>query len=78
MQSSTPLDARSTVNQQALDSPKVREGLKDVLLGPGRLYEGLREQAERQRTVDLFPEGPVRWPEASFPVNSSYSRGARH
>ena len=30
------------MSKQALDSVKVREGLKDVLLGPGKLYEALR------------------------------------
>jgi type I restriction enzyme R subunit len=29
------LAAHSTMSKQALDSEKVREGLKDVLLGPG-------------------------------------------
>lgn len=38
-------DAHSTMSKQALDSAKVREGLKDILLGPGRLYEALRTQA---------------------------------
>lgn len=38
-------DAHSTMSKQALDSAKVREGLKDILLGPGQLYEALRRQA---------------------------------
>lgn len=38
------LAAHTTMSQQALDSQKVREGLKDVLLGPARLYESLRDQ----------------------------------
>ncbi len=37
-------EAHSTMSKQALDSAKVREGLKDVLLGPGRLYEALRSK----------------------------------
>ena len=40
------LAAHSTMSQQALNSERVREGLKDVLLGPGRLWEELR-QGER-------------------------------
>ena len=36
--------AHSTMSKQALDSERVREGLKDVLLGPGRLWEELREK----------------------------------
>jgi type I restriction enzyme R subunit len=38
------LAAHSTMSQQALDSERVREGLKDVLLGPGQLWEDLREK----------------------------------
>jgi type I restriction enzyme, R subunit len=32
------------MSKQALDSEKVRMGLKDVLLGPGQLYESLRQE----------------------------------
>jgi type I restriction enzyme R subunit len=39
------LAAHTTMSKQALDSVKVREGLKDVLLGPAQLYEALRERA---------------------------------
>jgi type I restriction enzyme, R subunit len=38
------LAAHSTMSKQALDSARVREGLKDVLLGPGQLYEALRDR----------------------------------
>ena len=38
------LDAHTAMSTQALDSEAVRNGLKDVLLGPARLYESLREQ----------------------------------
>ena len=41
--------AHSTMSRQALDSEKVRGGLKDILLGPAQLYEALRE-----RSVDLI------------------------
>ncbi len=34
--------AHTTMSKQALDSDKVRAGLKDVLLGPGQLWEALR------------------------------------
>ena len=37
--------AHTTMSKQALDSAKVRGGLKDVLLGPAQLYEALRERA---------------------------------
>jgi phage antirepressor YoqD-like protein len=40
------LTAHSTMSKQALESEKVRSGLKDVLLGPARLYEALRARGE--------------------------------
>src|SRR6267378_6287502 len=39
------LEAHTAMSTQALDSETVRSGIKDVLLGPARLYESLREQA---------------------------------
>jgi type I restriction enzyme R subunit len=36
--------AHESMSKQALDSQKVRDGLKDVLLGPAKLYEGLRNK----------------------------------
>jgi type I restriction enzyme R subunit len=36
------LVAHSSMSKQALDSEKIRSDMKDVLLGPGQLYEGLR------------------------------------
>ena len=41
------MDAHQFMSQQALASKRVQEGLKDVLLGPGALYEALRERAPR-------------------------------
>lgn len=38
--------AHSVMSKQALDSEKVRSGLKDVLLGPAQLYEALRARAD--------------------------------
>jgi type I restriction enzyme R subunit len=38
------LAAHESMSKQALGSESVREGLKDVLLGPGQLYEALRER----------------------------------
>ncbi len=40
------LSAHSTMSKQALESERVRSGLRDVLLGPARLYEALRERSE--------------------------------
>jgi len=37
--------AHETMSKQALDSKRVQEGLKDVLLGPAGLYEALRERS---------------------------------
>ena len=38
--------AHGTMSRQALDSEKVRIGLRDILLGPAQLYEALRKQTE--------------------------------
>ncbi len=40
------LAAHESMSSQALNSAKVREGLRDVLLGPGQLYEELRKDVE--------------------------------
>jgi type I restriction enzyme, R subunit len=37
--------AHTTMSKQALDSERVRNGLKDILLGPAQLYEALRGSA---------------------------------
>ena len=45
------LEAHTAMSTQALSSETVREGLKDVLLGPAQLYEALREQANVEQTA---------------------------
>ena len=42
------LEAHTTMSKQAIDSEKVREGLKEVLLGPAQLYDALRYEAGEQ------------------------------
>jgi type I restriction enzyme R subunit len=39
------LDAHTTMSTQALGSERVRDGLKDTLLGPAQLYEALRARS---------------------------------
>ncbi len=39
------LAAHSTMSRQALESERVRSGLREILLGPGKLWEALRERA---------------------------------
>ncbi|WP_213781807.1 type I restriction endonuclease [Caballeronia sp. dw_276] len=39
-------EAHSTMSTQALGSERVRDGLKDILLGPAQLYEALRARSE--------------------------------
>lgn len=39
------LDAHSAMSRQALESQAIQDGLKAALMGPGRLYETLRDQA---------------------------------
>ncbi len=41
------LEAHSTMSRQALGSAEVRESLKDVLLGPGQLYEAPKAKSAR-------------------------------
>jgi type I restriction enzyme R subunit len=41
------LEAHTTMSTQAINSEKVREGLKDVLLGPAQLYEALRAKGDQ-------------------------------
>ncbi|GGP26842.1 type I restriction endonuclease subunit R [Silvimonas amylolytica] len=42
------LEAHTNMSTQALDSERIREGLKDTLLGPAQLYEALRMKSGRQ------------------------------
>lgn len=41
-------DAYTTMSKQALDSERVRAGLKSILLGPAQLYEALRARGGNQ------------------------------
>ena len=41
--------AHTAMSKQALESQRVRDELLAILLGPGQLYEALRERAERVR-----------------------------
>jgi type I restriction enzyme R subunit len=41
-------EAHSSMSTQAINSQKIRDGLLDILLGPGGLYEALRERAEQR------------------------------
>ena len=43
------LEAHNTMSSQALASERVRDGLKDILMGPAQLYETLRAQGEVAR-----------------------------
>lgn len=40
------LEAHSSMSTQALGSERVRDGLKDILLGPAQLYEALRAKSQ--------------------------------
>jgi type I restriction enzyme R subunit len=48
------LAAHSTMSKQALESEKVRSGLKDVLLGPAQLYEALRARGDAAQMVPII------------------------
>jgi len=45
--------AHSTMSMQALDSEKVRHGLRDILLGPAQLYEALRSRGNSYASSDM-------------------------
>jgi type I restriction enzyme R subunit len=45
------LTAHNTMSRQALDSEKVRSGLRDILLGPAKLYESLRAISDDRRSL---------------------------
>jgi type I restriction enzyme R subunit len=45
------LAAHTSMSRQALDSDKVRHGLKDILLGPAQLYEALRSRGADARVA---------------------------
>ena len=44
--------AHSAMSKQALESERVRDGLKEVLLGPAKLYETLRAKSEKGLSAD--------------------------
>ncbi len=44
------LEAHSSMSTQALGSERVRDGLKDILLGPAQLYEALRAKVEASQS----------------------------
>jgi type I restriction enzyme R subunit len=41
------LDAHTAMSKQAINSEKVRDGLKNVLLGPAQLYEALKAKGDQ-------------------------------
>ena len=45
---SDALDAHQTMSSQALGSERVRDGLRDILLGPAQLYEALRAVSDQR------------------------------
>ena len=47
------LAAHGTMSKQAPDSAKLRGEMQDVLLGPGQLYEALRERGARRSAIRL-------------------------
>jgi len=44
-------EAHASLSRKALDSKKVREGLKEVLLGPAKLYQALRDRRESKELI---------------------------
>jgi type I restriction enzyme R subunit len=48
--------AHSSLSKQALDSERVRNRLKEVLLGPAQLYEALRERGTHNAAHGTSPK----------------------
>ncbi|CAB3804362.1 hypothetical protein LMG28138_05501 [Pararobbsia alpina] len=44
-------DAHTNMSTQALGSERVRDGLKDILLGPAQLYEALRSRSNQSQRL---------------------------
>jgi type I restriction enzyme R subunit len=44
------IEAHSSMSKQALNSERLRTGLKDILLGPAQLYESLRARTKTNHT----------------------------
>jgi type I restriction enzyme R subunit len=42
------LGAHESMSKQVLDSERVREGLKEILLGPAQLYEDLKSKGAEE------------------------------
>ncbi len=49
------LSAHTEMSKQALDSAKLRDEMKGVLLGPGKLWEGLRAKSSSHLSRDSRP-----------------------
>ena len=47
------LEAHTTMSTQALGSVKIRDGLKDTLLGPAMLYEALRARSSQRSQASM-------------------------
>ena len=45
-------EAHTTMSTQALNSERIRDGLKHILLGPAQLYEALREKTTGENGED--------------------------
>jgi hypothetical protein len=58
MASSTRSPPHPVMSKQALDSEKVRSGLRDDLLGPAQLYEALRARGGQRIGAD-FSDGKL-------------------
>ena len=51
----TALDAHNAMSTQALNSPSVREGIKDILLNHAELWERLKKKAAASRRLRAGP-----------------------
>ena len=70
------LAAHSTMSKQALESERVRQGLKAILLRPGQLYELLRRAAAASLRRHEVPE-MLRMPWRLFADSDAFNTDAR-
>jgi hypothetical protein len=71
------LVAHTAMSTQALGSETVRDGLKNVLLGPARLYETLREhgRADREAPQDHRADVMLSLPPPAIAIRRSGGLG---
>jgi hypothetical protein len=58
------------MSKQVLESERVRDGLRDILLGPVQLYEALRSPAEVAKWKAILMKTPLRSTQRAEPIHT--------